>query len=124
MGFEIKQNGESLSVLVPSWRGTKDVSIKEDLVEEVLRMYGYDNIVPQSMNFNLMPVEQEKEHVNEYAVKRLLAEKYGVSEVHSHIWNYVDFNKANHIDEVSYVSLLDSSNSGQSGIRSKLVPTL
>lgn len=124
LGFEIKQNGESLSVLVPSWRGTKDVSIKEDLVEEVLRMYGYDNIVPQSMNFNLMPVEQEKEHVNEYAVKRLLAEKYGVSEVHSHIWNYVDFNKANHIDEVSYVSLLDSSNSGQSGIRSKLVPTL
>lgn len=124
LGFEVKANNKELEVKVPSWRGTKDVSIKEDLVEEVLRMYGYDNIVPQSMNFNLIPVAQGKEHMAEYSTKRLLAEKYGVSEVHSHIWNYVDFNKANYIDEVSYVSLLDSSNSGQSGIRSKLVPTL
>ena len=35
-----------LSVSVPSWRATKDVSIKEDLVEEVGRMIGYDSIVP------------------------------------------------------------------------------
>ena len=53
-----------------------------------------------------------------------MAEKYGVSEVHSHIWNFKDFNTAHHIESEVYLSLLDSSNSGQSGIRSKLVPTL
>lgn len=124
LGFDIKTDGKEILVKVPSWRGTKDVSIKEDLVEEVLRMYGYDNIVPKSMNFALEPVEQSKEQICEYKVKRLLAEKYGVSEVHSYIWNYVDFNKANNIDQTSYISLLDSSNSGQSGLRSKLAPTL
>ncbi len=124
LGFEIKSNGSEIEVNVPSWRGTKDVSIKEDLVEEVLRMYGYDNIIPTSMQFNLMPVDQSKEHILEYKVKRLLAEKYGVSEVHSYIWNYADFNKANGIDMVSHVSLLDTSNSGQAGIRSKLAPSL
>jgi phenylalanyl-tRNA synthetase beta chain len=35
-----------LSVRVPSWRATKDVSIKDDLVEEVGRMVGYDSIRP------------------------------------------------------------------------------
>jgi phenylalanyl-tRNA synthetase beta chain len=35
-----------LSVTVPSWRATKDVSIKDDLVEEVGRMIGYGSIVP------------------------------------------------------------------------------
>jgi phenylalanyl-tRNA synthetase beta chain len=35
-----------LSVTVPSWRATKDVSIKDDLVEEVGRMVGYDSITP------------------------------------------------------------------------------
>lgn len=124
LGFELSVKGEEVSVKVPSWRGTKDVSIKEDLVEEVLRMYGYDNIVPESMSFNLQPVEQSKEHTLEYKTKRLLAEKYGVSEVHSYIWNYADFNKANGIESESYLSLLDTSNSGQSGIRSKLTPTL
>jgi phenylalanyl-tRNA synthetase beta chain len=31
---------------VPSWRATKDVSIKEDLVEEIGRMVGYSSITP------------------------------------------------------------------------------
>jgi phenylalanyl-tRNA synthetase beta chain len=35
-----------LAVSVPSWRNTKDISIKDDLVEEVGRMIGYDSIVP------------------------------------------------------------------------------
>ena len=36
----------SYSVSVPSWRATKDVSIPDDLVEEVGRMIGYDSIPP------------------------------------------------------------------------------
>jgi phenylalanyl-tRNA synthetase beta chain len=34
-------------VTVPSWRATKDVSLPDDLVEEVGRMIGYDTIPPQ-----------------------------------------------------------------------------
>jgi phenylalanyl-tRNA synthetase beta chain len=37
---------ENFNVTVPSWRATKDISIKEDLVEEIGRMIGYDNIAP------------------------------------------------------------------------------
>jgi len=37
-----------LSVTVPSWRATKDVGIKDDLVEEVGRMIGYDSITPEA----------------------------------------------------------------------------
>jgi phenylalanyl-tRNA synthetase beta chain len=33
-------------VSVPSWRATKDISIPDDLVEEVGRMIGYDTITP------------------------------------------------------------------------------
>ena len=36
------------SVTVPSWRATKDISIKDDLVEEVGRMVGYDSITPRA----------------------------------------------------------------------------
>jgi phenylalanyl-tRNA synthetase beta chain len=36
------------SVSVPSWRATKDISIKDDLVEEVGRMVGYDSITPKA----------------------------------------------------------------------------
>jgi len=33
-----------LEVAVPTWRATKDIAIKDDLVEEIGRMIGYDNI--------------------------------------------------------------------------------
>lgn len=124
LGFELKSDKNSLIVKVPSWRGTKDVSIKEDLVEEVLRMYGYDNIVPKPLSFKLEPVSQDKAHTLEYETKRLLAEKYGISEVHTYLWNYEDFNAAHNINEHSVVTLMDTSNSGQAGIRNRLTPSL
>jgi phenylalanyl-tRNA synthetase beta chain len=45
--FGVTQNGQALTVVVPSWRATKDVSMKDDLVEEVGRMIGYDSITPR-----------------------------------------------------------------------------
>ncbi|WP_210125262.1 phenylalanine--tRNA ligase subunit beta [Staphylococcus sp. GDY8P85P] len=46
LGFDTQQNDDTLTVNVPSRR--KDISIKEDLIEEVARIYGYDEI-PSSL---------------------------------------------------------------------------
>ena len=35
---------ESFEVTVPSWRATKDVNIKEDIAEEIGRIYGYEQV--------------------------------------------------------------------------------
>jgi len=42
LGFNLKEKNNSFSVDIPSWRN--DISVSADLVEEVLRIYGYDNI--------------------------------------------------------------------------------
>ncbi len=42
--FTVHAEGDDLTVTVPSFRATKDVGIPEDLVEEVGRWHGYDNI--------------------------------------------------------------------------------
>lgn len=42
LGFEIQQKADKITVKVPPYR--KDVSIEEDIFEEVSRIYGYDNI--------------------------------------------------------------------------------
>jgi phenylalanyl-tRNA synthetase beta chain len=42
LGFEISGKGDVLTVKVPSWR--PDVTQKADLVEEVMRMVGVDNV--------------------------------------------------------------------------------
>ncbi|MEQ1951510.1 phenylalanine--tRNA ligase subunit beta [Mesorhizobium sp. CN2-181] len=47
LGFSVKGDGDVVDVAVPSWR--PDVDGKADLVEEVMRMHGVDEIRPQPM---------------------------------------------------------------------------
>ena len=47
LGFGVKGDGDVVEVTVPSWR--PDVDGKADLVEEVMRIHGVDNIAPQPL---------------------------------------------------------------------------
>ena len=124
-GVSVKdQANEILLVEVPSYRATKDVSIKEDLVEEIFRIYGYDNIHSATMKMPLNSIEQIPTHTLEYQIKYALASKFGLNEVHSYVWNYAEYNKSVGIKQESVVNLLDSSISGQSGLRSALAPSI
>ncbi|HEY6929221.1 MAG TPA: phenylalanine--tRNA ligase subunit beta [Thermoanaerobaculia bacterium] len=42
LGFGVSRRGKRIAVAIPSWR--PDVSIEDDLVEEVLRVYGYSRL--------------------------------------------------------------------------------
>src|SRR3989339_891304 len=41
---KVESHNNILEVKIPTWRATKDVAIKEDLLEEVVRILGYNNI--------------------------------------------------------------------------------
>ena len=124
LGFSFVEENNNYAITIPSFRATKDISLREDVIEEVARMYGYDRIVEKSCEFPLQPVRLDREHYMEYETKKFLAEKYDINEVHSHIWNFENFNDEYGIKSPSYVGLMDSSNSGQTGLRSELLPTL
>src|SRR3546814_1879078 len=47
LGFEVGGAGEAMSVTPPPWRG--DIDGEADLVEEVVRINGYDAIAPVPM---------------------------------------------------------------------------
>ena len=124
LGFECSVIGDYLHVNVPSFRATKDISIKEDLVEEVARMLNYGEFEAKPLEFEMQPVHQSAEHELEFKAKKLLASKYGASEVHSYIWNYERFNAEHNIEAASCLHLMDTTNAGQSGIREKMLPTM
>jgi phenylalanyl-tRNA synthetase beta chain len=56
LDFQVTEKSGSFDVVVPSYRTTKDISCKADLVEEIGRMIGYDNITPVSPMLPVKPV--------------------------------------------------------------------
>lgn len=61
LGFIPTLNKNILSIGIPSFR-SKDISIKEDIVEEIARIYGYHNIPNQILPFAYVkqPVKDER----------------------------------------------------------------
>lgn len=55
-GFVVDSKGDSWSVDVPSWR-IFDVDVEADLIEDVLRIHGYDKIPNVSMAVDGMPTQ-------------------------------------------------------------------
>jgi NTP pyrophosphatase (non-canonical NTP hydrolase) len=124
LGFTVSVSGANYTVQVPSWRSTKDVTIKVDLIEEITRIYGYNNITPRSPYNPLIPVKQPVYHEAEYRVKQLLAESCGMNELHSYIWNDTRFNEEVGIESKGVVKVVNAISPEQSEIRSSLIPSL
>ena len=78
IGCLVKKNDSSFFVTVPSWR--QDISLKEDLVEEVARLYGYNRIKndPLKLTNNKLEVtnnnQKLKKKLKENLVSRNITE--------------------------------------------------
>ncbi len=90
LGFDTAQNGESFTVTVPSFRATKDISMKADIVEEITRIYGYDNFAIKTTLSPLLPAKTSMLRKEENMIKDLLVKAYAMNEVHTRIWQDPD----------------------------------
>jgi phenylalanyl-tRNA synthetase beta chain len=71
--FGVEQlDARKLLLTVPSWRATKDISIPEDLVEEIGRMVGYASIIPRAPAVLAEPVARNFEHEQHRAIRAAL----------------------------------------------------
>lgn len=84
--FGCKVIDGTLHVDVPSWRSTGDVSLPEDIVEEVARLYGYERLgfTPPIVRLE-KPVIQPRRRM-ERRVREYLAFRAGMREVVSYPW--------------------------------------
>jgi len=73
LAFGVEQpSPRKLLLTVPSWRATKDISIPEDLVEEIGRMVGYASITPQAPPVLAAPTARNLEHEQYRAIRATL----------------------------------------------------
>ena len=123
LGFKATNDGDDFTVEVPSWRATKDVTIKADIVEEITRIYGYDNFDVHTANAPLYPVRAQTEKTVEDRIKDILVHRYSLHEVHSYVWQYFDEYKALGIEIEDNIKLSNATNPNIETIRKSIIPT-
>ena len=123
LGFGVVNNGDDFTVKVPSWRATKDVTIKADIIEEITRIYGYDNFEIHTATAPLFPTRPEPVKKDEDSVKDILVKHYNLHELHSYVWNYVDELKELGIENRGVIKLMNATNPNIETIRETMIPT-
>ena len=123
LGFKVELNNDNFSVTVPSWRATKDVTIKADIIEEITRIYGYDNFEIHTTRSPLYPVRASVVKTTENKIKDMLVKRYNLHELHSYVWAYNDELKAIDIPVEDNVKLANATNPNIETLRNSIVPT-
>ncbi len=124
LGFEVTLNSDNFHVKVPSWRSTKDVTIKADIIEEITRIYGYDNFKIITTRSPLKPVRSTAVRSESNEIKDILVKHYNLHEVHSYIWGDVRRYKKLGLEVEDNVKILNIESSDNGTIRNSMIPTL
>lgn len=123
LGFKVELNDDNFSVVVPSWRATKDVTIKADIIEEITRIYSYDNFAVHTTRSPLYPVRMDQIKLNEEKIKDILVKRYNLHELHSYVWQYTDELKALNMPVEENVKLANATNPNIETLRTSIIPT-
>ncbi len=114
----------SFEVTVPSFRSTKDVLIEDDLIEEVARIFGYENI-PASLP--MLPTklpEENTERFKKHRTRELFSHALGFDEVYNYSFYGVKDIKNSLLSEEGHVKLLNYLSEDQTHMRTSLIPNL
>ena len=124
LGFRLTFNGDNMHVMVPTWRSTGDVSIKADIMEEVARMYGYENFEAEPITTSFDGAINQLDKDLERHIKEYLAIRCGMQEVFNYPWMDEQFVNAvlQSTDGILYLSTPPSP--AEKYIRSSLLPNL
>ena len=86
LGFEVSFAGNTMHVVAPTWRSTGDISIPDDMMEEVARMYGYENFEPTPITTTFENAINQTEIDIDRKIREYLAFRCGMREIFTYPW--------------------------------------
>ena len=124
LGYSITFNGDNMHVVVPTWRSTGDVSIQADIMEEVARMYGYENFEAEPITTTFDGAINQLDKDLERRIKEYLAIRCGMQEIFTYPWMEESYVNAVLQSTEGILSLSTPPSPAEQFVRSSLLPNL
>ena len=124
LGYDISFSGDNMHVVVPTWRSTGDVSIQADIMEEVARMYGYENFEAEPITTTFDGAINQLDKDLERRIKEYLAIRCGMQEIFTYPWMEESYVNAVLQSTEGILSLSTPPSPAERFVRSSLLPNL
>ena len=125
LGFEVTGSGdESFGVAVPSARATKDITMEQDLVEEIGRIHRYGNIPEQTMQAAVAPPKPDPRRTLVRVIQDRLAGPARFHEVLSHSFVADAMLEKIHHAELPHERVQNPMDKEESRVRRSVLPSL
>ncbi len=121
LGFPYELKGEEFTVTIPNRRG--DVAIKEDLIEEVGRLYGYRHIVSKMPKLDI----RRGSYIGNVALRKSISRRLrslGLNETRTYTLISPEMNELFKYEDKKSITLLKPMSTDKSIIRTTLLPSL
>ncbi|MCC7292198.1 MAG: phenylalanine--tRNA ligase subunit beta [Phycisphaerales bacterium] len=122
--FGCEDDGEGLRVEPPSFRATRDVTIEEDVIEEVARFVGYGHIAAELPRVSVRRFEPNALHDFEQQTLAWFSRNEALHEIHGYIWSDAARLQRLGIPTGPRIELRNAMGEGLHPLRRELTPNL
>ncbi|MBI2453735.1 phenylalanine--tRNA ligase subunit beta [Candidatus Peregrinibacteria bacterium] len=122
--FEVKKNGKKLAVTVPTFRATKDIAIEDDLVEEIVRMHGYEKIAPVLPVLPARPPRENRERALKNRIRQLFSLGMGFTESLQYSFYGVSEIQKALLPREPHITIQNPLTNDQTHLRISLIPNM
>ena len=122
LGYSVNYNDGIYNVIVPVWRSTGDVSIKDDVMGDIARLLSYDSFEAKPITISFDHAVKQNKVLLERRLREYLAYRCGFNEIFTYPWIDEKYIKAAKIDTVNSLRLATPPSPEVATLRSSLVP--
>ena len=124
LGYEVKLDNGTYKVTVPTWRSTGDVTIKDDVMGDIVRILTFDSFEAKPITISIDSAVKQNDKLLERRINEYLAYRCGFTEIYTYPWVDEKYIKASKIDYSKAIELATPPAPELKTLRVSLIPGL
>lgn len=86
LGYEVTYKKGTYDVVVPTWRSTGDVTLKDDVMGDIARILSFDSFEPKNIDITIEHAIKQNDVLLDRRIKEYLSLRCGFYEIYTYPW--------------------------------------
>ena len=100
LGYEVEYKDGIYHTIVPTWRSTGDVSLKDDVMGDIARLLSFESFEKQPLTIKFDKAVRQNNVILERRIKEYLSVRCGFNEIFTYPWVDIKYINAASIDTI------------------------